>query len=188
MPITCTPIPEMLTALVKRSVTETIESLCDISTSFADEGRPDAPCDGMCGIVSFVGDLSWSFMLALPRQTALDLTFAFTGFELEFDSADLADAVGEVANILGGDLVARLEEHGTKVAMSLPTVARGRDVHLLLPHDVSRERLSFLSPAGEFGLTVAMVPPVPILMPGQQRGLLRDDAREVAAAGPAWRK
>ena len=132
MSISTSSIPESLSTLVKQSVGATVESLCGAQATYRVDGHPDAPCDGLCGIISFMGDFAWSFMLALPRQTAIDLTVAFTGFELEFDSIDMSDAVGELANILGGDMNARLEALGAKMAMSLPTVARGHDIQLLL--------------------------------------------------------
>ena len=46
-------------------------------------------------------------MLGLPRQTASNLVLAFAGCEIDFDSPDMGDAVGELANILAGDFVAR---------------------------------------------------------------------------------
>jgi CheY-specific phosphatase CheX len=178
MSISTSSIPESLSTLVKQSVGATVESLCGAQATYRVDGHPDAPCDGLCGIISFMGDFAWSFMLALPRQTAIDLTVAFTGFELEFDSIDMSDAVGELANILGGDMNARLEALGAKMAMSLPTVARGHDIQLLLPHDVPCERVSFVSPAGEFWLKVAMARPArgALLMPGQARVLKSDTA------------
>jgi chemotaxis protein CheX len=172
MSVSILRIPESLSTLVKQSVGVTIGSLCGSEATYRSESLPDTPCDGLCGIISFVGEFGWSFLLALPRQTALDLTTAFTGCELEFDSLDMSDAVGELANILGGDMNARLEAMGRKTAMSLPMVARGHDVQLLLPHDVPCERFSFASPAGEFWLKVAMARPAggAFLMPGQDPG------------------
>src|SRR5712692_6103898 len=114
MSISTSSIPESLSMLVKQSVGTTIQSLCGDQATCRDDGHEETPCDGLCGIISFLGEFAWSFMLALPRQTAIDLTLAFTGFELEFESIDMSDAVGELANILGGDMNARLEALGTK--------------------------------------------------------------------------
>jgi chemotaxis protein CheX len=182
-------IPESLSTLVKQSVETTIESLCGSQATYRSDNLPEAPCDGLCGIISFIGEFGWSFMLALPRQTALDLTTAFTGFELEFDSLDMSDAVGELANILGGDMNARMEALGRPTTMSLPTVARGHDVQLLLPHNVPCERFSFVSPAGEFWLKVAMARPArgALLMPGQDAGNMVDGGR-YAGTLQAWRR
>jgi chemotaxis protein CheX len=141
---------------VRASVTETLATLCNGETTYTGSRNEQAPCDGVCGIISFVGDPCWSLMLGLPRQTATDLTTAFIGCELEYDGADMADAIGEVANIIAGDVVARLESQGIAVAMSLPAVARGHDVELMLSRDTPSVRLDFSSAVGDLWARVAM--------------------------------
>jgi hypothetical protein len=55
--------------------------------------------------------------------------------------------------------------------MSLPTVARGHDVELLLPHEVPTQPLAFTSPAGGFRVRIIMGRPVGgvVSMPGEER-------------------
>lgn len=146
----------ILTECMRESACETLAALSGGDTSAVSTRAEDTPCDGVYGIISFVGDPCWSFMLGLPRQTAALLVQSFLGCELEHESADMADAIGEIANIIAGDLVARLESHGIPAAMSLPTVARGHDVELMLPHDTTSERLDFTSPAGALWARVVM--------------------------------
>lgn len=93
-------------------------------------------CDGICGTISFVGDRNFSVMMCCSRESALELSLAMAGFEIDFESADMGDAIGEVVNIIAGDIVARMEGHGVEVAMSLPTVFRGHDVERVLPHNM----------------------------------------------------
>ena len=57
----------------------------------------------------------------------------FTGFELDYDSPDMGDVVGEMVNVLAGDIVSRLRDGCIKVAMSLPTIIKETDVEPLLP-------------------------------------------------------
>jgi chemotaxis protein CheX len=155
-----THLPAALTEIVKQSVETTIATMCGGTITCVGEDAEDAPCDCLCGIISFVGDLAWSFILGLPRRTAQDMTMAFLGCELDYDSSDMSDAVGEMANILAGDFAARLEELGARASMSLPTVVRGHDVQLLIPQHVAMERLAFDAPAGTFWLKVALSRPV----------------------------
>ena len=62
----------------------------------------------------------------------------------------MGDLVGEMANVMAGDIVARLEKSGIKAQMSLPTVARGHDVELLPPSNACTQRLRFTSATGGF--------------------------------------
>ena len=59
MTVSSSTIPEELTALVKQSVIATIESLCGAEAACHSEGHPETPCDGLCGIISFIGDFGW---------------------------------------------------------------------------------------------------------------------------------
>jgi CheY-specific phosphatase CheX len=163
-------IPPELIQVVKESACATLGSMTGGEITCLTGGDDETPCEGLLSIVSFVGDLDWSFMLGLPRQTALDLTLAFMGVELEFESADMPDAVGELANILAGDFVARLEEGGVKTTMSLPTVVQSQDMQWVLPRDAPTEVLPFTSPVGGFRITIARARPEGgVSMPGEER-------------------
>jgi chemotaxis protein CheX len=110
----------------------------------------EAPCDGVIGVISFLGDLDWSLSLGFPRETAVALSAKFAGFEIEFDSADMGDVIGEMANVVAGDVVARLADCGIQVQMSMPTVTRGHEMEVL---SSSRQKCCgrlFITPDGLF--------------------------------------
>jgi len=56
--------------------------------------------------------------------------------------------VGELTNVLSGDVVARLKDGNIKVQMSLPTIIRGRDVEPLLPPGWPSRKMIFHVPEG----------------------------------------
>ena len=82
-------------------------------------------CPCVAGIISFIGETSWSLTWVLPREIAPVLAHKFTGFEIPFDSPDMGEMAAELVNVLAGDVVAQLEKRCIKAQMSLPTVARG---------------------------------------------------------------
>ena len=100
------------------------------------------------GIISLMGDRARSFMLCLPASTATAIAVKFCGFEVPFDSRDMADVVGEMVNILAGSVVARFEAIGVKAQMSLPTVVRGTDIDLPKPEGLRIVRMAFATPEG----------------------------------------
>lgn len=112
------------------------------------DGHPAA----VTAVISFFGDPAFSVMLGLPEATAATVAERFCGSEVPFDSPDMGDLVGELVNVMAGEVTARLEAGGRKAPMSLPTVVRGRDVEVLPPADATSERLAFTSAAGPFWL------------------------------------
>jgi len=120
-----------------------------------DDERPGN--DGVIiAIISLVGDVEWSIFLGLPRETAPALAAKFAGFEIPFDSADMGDAVGELANILAGDVKKRLSAKGVKVNISLPSVIRAESLEVLIQRDADTAKKCFGSPLGTMwtGVTV----------------------------------
>ena len=148
-------VPSVLTESIKQSVLSTFATICGTALGYQGETASQATCDGVVGIIGIVGDEPFSLMLGLPRATAPALVEKFTGFPIPYDSADMGDMVGEFANFLGGDIVARLETHRVKASISLPTVIRGSNVEMLLPQGQPGCRLAFSSPCGDFWVRVA---------------------------------
>jgi len=104
----------------------------------------------LAGIITFVGDASWSLSLILPGDTARRLTRKFAGFDIPLESRDMGDAVGELANVLAGDIVALLDRRKFKAQLSLPTVARGAALELMPATGAGSHRMDFVSNHGAF--------------------------------------
>lgn len=141
-PKTASGIPEVLQDCVNDAVIETFGKICGDAAPYLldDESKT---CDGIVGIISFVGDYTWSLILGLPHDAAVSIAKKFAGFEIEFDSPDMGDVIGELANVLAGVVNGKLETAGIRAFMSLPTVACGHDVHLLLPGNLLTQWLHF---------------------------------------------
>ena len=108
--------------------------------------------EGIVGLISFVGDITWSLAMMFPQSSVVGLAYKFSGFEIEYESADMGDVVGEIANVLAGVLCGELESRGVNTQMSLPTVTRGRQVELLLGGHLLAKRLNVSTAAGHFGV------------------------------------
>jgi CheY-specific phosphatase CheX len=110
---------------------------------------PKQKCCGITSIISFTGDKLLILTVSLPRNVAEDIAKEFSGFELEFDSEDMADFIGELANLIAGDFVAQLEEAKVFVQMGLPTVIRGQDFELIQNDKLPHRTFKFSIEAGE---------------------------------------
>lgn len=150
-------IPSEISGLVEESVLNTFESLCGskpITLNNKDNGKN---LNGIIGnIAVFNPDYILSLMLAIPRPTALTLSEVFVGMEIPFESEDMADLIGEVSNILAGDVAANIEKVGFRGQSSLPTTTRGSDLTLFLPNKPPSLKLFFEGDIGDFWLNMAL--------------------------------
>lgn len=149
-------IPSVLLENLTRAVIDFFEKTCG----------PTNPAESTCtdcksitkivGIISFVGDLTWSIVLVLPMFSAEDMSKRFAGFDVPFESEDMGDVVGEMTNIIAGMVCGFLEKDCIKAQLSLPTVARGKDFEHLVPETFIAERLYFQNNGNDFWIKVFM--------------------------------
>lgn len=152
-----TEIPEEIIDVVKTSVINTFESITGEPPSYMPDESSNAPLNGIIGnIAVFNPDFTFSLMIAIPKDTAVSLSEAFLGMEIEFESDDMGDLVGELANILAGDVAANMEEIGFRGQSSLPTATRGSDLRLFMPNKPPSAKMKFDGNLGPFVLNMAL--------------------------------
>lgn len=79
------------------------------------------------GMVGFAGTYSGVISIHCPVALALQVTSNMLGMECEEVNEDLNDAIGEIANMLGGSVKQVLSKGGLDVKLSIPTVISGED-------------------------------------------------------------
>ena len=150
-------IPANVVDIVKESVINTFASICGEPPQYLANEEHTGPLNGIIGnIAVFNPELTFSLMLAIPKETAFGFSEAFIGMELPFDSDDMGDLIGEIANILAGDVAANIEQIGFRGQSSLPTATRGSDLTLFMPNKPPTVKMKFTSNCGEFLLNMAL--------------------------------
>jgi chemotaxis protein CheX len=142
--------------LLKASTAATFRSICGVEPRLDDPVDGNIEAHGVEAVIALVGNVSWSLSLAFPSATAEEVARKFSGFEIPFDSADMIDVIGELANVLAGDVAARMDSRGVKVKLSMPSVVRGDALDLTQPSAVESVRLRFLLPQGPMRVVLAM--------------------------------
>jgi chemotaxis protein CheX len=125
----------------------------------------EGPC--VAGIISFVGDSSFTFSWILKKETAPHVAQKFCGFEIPFESSDMGDMAGELVNVIAGEIIAQLERRGMKSSMSLPTVARGAPLELIPEMGPSIVNLEYKSKEGGFWMRLAAAKTIGQRLPGR---------------------
>ena len=79
------------------------------------------------GMVGFAGTYSGVISIHCPVALALKITSNMLGIDCDEVNEDLNDAIGEIANMLGGSVKQVLSKGGLDVKLSIPTVISGED-------------------------------------------------------------
>jgi CheY-specific phosphatase CheX len=129
---------EVLVGCVTRSVASTLATISAAPPRPEEVRDDDVDGEAAAGFLAFVGDVPFTCVLHLPREVAEGLVESFSGMRLPFDGDELPDAVGELLNVIAGEIVAEAERKGLRLRMGTPSVTRGRS---LRPLPASREIL-----------------------------------------------
>ncbi len=116
---------------VMQAASNTFSSTCGVELAEAELDAAVVEGQVVFAVISLVGDLEWSVFLAMPAQTACNAVEKFFGMPIEFESADMSDAVGELTNIFVGQVKALLDQQGVTVEISLPSVLRAEKLQVL---------------------------------------------------------
>jgi chemotaxis protein CheX len=105
------------------------------------------------GIISFSGTIVGTVVVSYHKDVAVKLVEAFVGGEVEAGSADFADAIGELANLIVG---AAKTELGLNSNISVPSVVMGKG-HVIARHaDIPCVVVPCKTVAGEFAVEVSI--------------------------------
>ncbi|MDX2480995.1 MAG: chemotaxis protein CheX [Desulfuromusa sp.] len=83
--------------------------------------------NSISGIIGLAGEIKGMLAIHLPDKAALAITTAFLGMDVEEIDEDVCDAVGELANMLGGSIKTIVDPDGSKVQLSMPSTVHGED-------------------------------------------------------------
>ena len=79
------------------------------------------------GMVGMAGTYTGILSIHCPRAMALRITSNMLGMDIDEVGEDVNDALGEIANMLGGYVKQILSKGGLDINLSIPTVIAGED-------------------------------------------------------------
>jgi chemotaxis protein CheX len=89
------------------------------------------------GVIGLTGEASGAVAVSMKTETALKITGLLTGETHTTVDDEVTDAVGEIINIIAGNVKKYLEEM-FKLVISLPTIIRGKDHMVVWPSEKTR--------------------------------------------------
>ncbi|MER3416321.1 MAG: hypothetical protein C4297_08950 [Gemmataceae bacterium] len=153
----------LIAPVMEQAVVQMLGQILGEPVVLVDQGPVDnghCPHEGedLLAIIAFTGDIKWAYSLVLPKETATDMARRFAGFDIPYESQDMGDVVGEIANVLAGNVVALLDRQRIRCQLSVPTVARGRGIKIFGILDASQHRLHFEYSGGKFWFRLTAAP------------------------------
>jgi len=83
--------------------------------------------NSISGIIGLAGAVKGMLAIHLPDKAALAITTAFLGMDVEDIDEDVCDAIGELANMLGGSMKSILDPAGSEIQLSMPSAIHGEE-------------------------------------------------------------
>ncbi|RNC70706.1 MAG: chemotaxis protein CheX [Desulfuromonadales bacterium] len=82
---------------------------------------------GVTGMVGLAGSYSGILSIHCPPEFAMLATSNMLGMEVTEIGEDVTDALGEIANMMGGNIKMALSKGGADLHLSVPTVISGEE-------------------------------------------------------------
>ena len=89
------------------------------------------------GIIGLSGEVAGAVAISLKEATVLQVTSLITGKKHTTIDDDVTDAVGEIINIIAGNVKKHFEEN-LRITISLPTIVKGKDHAIVWPSEKTR--------------------------------------------------
>jgi chemotaxis protein CheX len=131
---------EIFTTMVMMEVSQSGEPLNELQSMK----------NSITGMVGLAGTHKGVIAIHTPNAVALGITGGFLGMEVTEINDDVHDAIGEIANMLGGNIKTILSDRGKDIILSLPSTISGEEYRFQSQNDVDMVIVPFTSPSGTF--------------------------------------
>lgn len=112
--------------------------------------------ESISGVIGLAGTHKGVLAIHIPNKVAMAITSAFLGMDVDEMNEDVEDAVGELANMLGGNVKSILSENGRDISLSLPSTITGQDYDFQPTKEAERIIIPFRCDAGEFAIDLQL--------------------------------
>lgn len=130
--------------------------MMEISPMEKNEKETHPLVDSISGVIGLAGTHKGVLAIHLPHNVAIAITSSFLGMDVEGINSDVEDAVGELANMLGGNVKAILSEKGRDINLSLPTTISGSNYDYQSNKDAERIFITFRCEPGQFTIELQL--------------------------------
>ncbi|MCA1796539.1 MAG: chemotaxis protein CheX [Geobacteraceae bacterium] len=102
------------------------------------------------GVIGLAGSCKGMLAIHLPDKVAMSITGSFLGMDVTEVDDDVTDAIGELANMVAGNIKMILDEAGNNVTVSIPSCVHGEEYSMDTVSDSQRVVIPFNIESGRF--------------------------------------
>jgi chemotaxis protein CheX len=102
------------------------------------------------GVIGLAGSCKGILAIHLPDKVAMAITGSFLGMDVTEVDDDVTDAIGELANMVAGNIKMILDEAGNNVTVSIPSCVHGDEYTMDTVSDSERVVIPFDIESGQF--------------------------------------
>lgn len=106
--------------------------------------------DTITGMIGLAGTHKGILAVHVPYTVAMAITSSFLMMDVTEINEDVHDAIGEVANMLGGNVKTILSENGRDIDLSLPSTIAGSEYSFSSDKKVDKVIIEFDTGKGTF--------------------------------------
>jgi CheY-specific phosphatase CheX len=119
-----------LESFISSTIIDVFDTMLSMKAVMVDEAQGPANGTGprIVGSVGLSGEVMGNVSIQVTRMFAYEMTSAMLGMELDdIEEDEVHDVVGEISNMLGGDIKSRLCDEGFPCSLSIPSITSGTD-------------------------------------------------------------
>jgi chemotaxis protein CheX len=117
-------------SFIINAVNDVFDTMLSMKVDFFEaEHPPEFKNRRIVGSVSFAGEITGVFYIQVEFAVAQGYTASILGMELEEVEGDeeVKDVMGELSNMIGGNLKSRFCDAGLDCVLSIPSIILGKD-------------------------------------------------------------
>jgi chemotaxis protein CheX len=130
--------------------------MMEISVSGDTMIKSEVLIESISGVIGLAGTHKGVLAIHIPNKVAMAITSSFLGMDVDEINEDVEDAVGELANMLGGNVKSILSENGRDINLSLPSTITGQQYDFQPTKEAERIIIPFRCDAGEFTIDLQL--------------------------------
>lgn len=137
---------------IKEATKEIFETMIMLDITAGDplaESVTSFKCS-VSGVIGLAGTCQGMLAIHTPDSVAKAITSSFLGMDVEEVDDDVTDAIGELANMLAGNIKMVLDAAGKDVTISIPSCIHGDEYSMDCVADAEWVVVPFTIDAGKF--------------------------------------
>jgi chemotaxis protein CheX len=118
--------------------------------------KDDVAKGDVTGIIGITGESNGTIAVTFEEETILKIVSNMFGEEMTQLNSEVADAVGELTNMISGQARRELEENGKVFEAAIPSVVSGKNHQITHYTDGPKIAIPFLTDGGRFTIEVCL--------------------------------